>query len=355
MLGFERPVLRDAQVRGLGVGELVELDADLGEVETGHLLVEVLWQYIDPVLILAMVGPQLYLRQGLVGERVAHHERGVAGGAAQVDQAPFRQHDHIFAIDVVEVDLWFDRILRFAVIRIQPGHVDLDVEVTDVTDDGLVLHETEMFFRDEVAAAGCSDDDIGFFDRIDHFLDLEPIHSGLQGADRVDLRHDDATACACQRGGGAFADIPIAAYNGYLTGHHDVGGAADGIYQGFLTAIFVVELGFGNGVVDVDRGHWKGPLLHPFIETVYTRGGLFAEAFEVLYQLGIFVKHHIGEVAAVIQDHVERAVGAAEKERLLDTPVGFFEGLAFPCKNADARCGDRGSGLVLGGKDVTGT
>jgi hypothetical protein len=54
---------------------------------------------------------------------------------------------------VVKVNLWFDRIFGLAIILVQPGHIDLDIKVADITNDGLVLHSTEMFFRDQVAAA----------------------------------------------------------------------------------------------------------------------------------------------------------------------------------------------------------
>ena len=52
-----------------------------------------LGQEVDPDGILVWVGPQLNLRQHLVGEGVAHHEAGVAHGAAQVDQPALGQND----------------------------------------------------------------------------------------------------------------------------------------------------------------------------------------------------------------------------------------------------------------------
>ena len=43
----------------------------------------------------------------------------------------------------------------------QPRHVDLVVEVTDVPDDGLVLHARHVLRGDDVLVAGCRDDDVG--------------------------------------------------------------------------------------------------------------------------------------------------------------------------------------------------
>src|ERR1700722_14426214 len=129
------------------------------------------------------------------------------------------------------------------IVLIQPGHIDLDVEVPDITDDRLVLHRPEMFFSDQVPAAAGGDDDIGLFHRIDHLLHFEAVHSGLQGADRIDLGHDHTASGAFQGGGRAFAYVAIAAYDGYLTGHHHISRTANSIYQGFFTAVFVIELG----------------------------------------------------------------------------------------------------------------
>src|SRR6185437_4629200 len=207
----------------------------------------------------------LDLREGLVGEGVAHDERGVAGGAAQVHETAFGQDDDVLAIDVIHIDLGLDGILGMTIVLVQPGHVDLDVEVPDVTNDGFVLHQTEVFFRDQVAATGSGDDDIGFFHGIGHLLHVETVHGGLKGADGVDLGDDHAAAGTLEGSGGTLTYVAIAADNGNLAGHHHVRSTADGVDQGFFTTIFVVEFGFGDGVVDIDRGDGEGTLFHPLI------------------------------------------------------------------------------------------
>ena len=147
MLGLERAILWNTEISGLGVGQLVQLYADLGKMKAGYLLIKMLGKYIDLIFVFAGIAPQLDLGQGLVGERIAHHEGGVAGGAAQIDQAAFCQHDHILAVDVIYIDLGFDRILGMAIVLVQPGHVDLDVEVADIADDGFVFHRAGNAFR----------------------------------------------------------------------------------------------------------------------------------------------------------------------------------------------------------------
>ena len=78
--------------------------------------------------------------------------------------------------------------------RVQPVHLDLVVEVADVTNDRLVLHLPHVLERDDVPVAGRGDVDVAVprvvFDRVD----LESFHRGLQRVDRIDLGDDDARA-----------------------------------------------------------------------------------------------------------------------------------------------------------------
>ncbi len=98
MVRFERAGRGHADVVGLRLGELGQLHAQLVEVQPCDLLVQVLGQDVDLLLVLAGVGPQLELRQDLVGEAGRHDEARMAGGAAQVDQAPLRQKDQLLAV-----------------------------------------------------------------------------------------------------------------------------------------------------------------------------------------------------------------------------------------------------------------
>ena len=63
-------------------------------------------------------------------------------------------------------------------------------------------------------------------------------------------------------------------------------------------------------------------------------------------QFGVLLVDQGGQVAAVVQDHVQRfAVG--EEQRLLDAPIVFLVGFALPGEDRDAGLGDRGGGVIL--------
>ena len=98
MLGLEGAGARQVQIIGLCGAECGQLDAELVEMEGRDLLVEVLGQDVDLVLVFAVVGEELDLGQHLVGEGGTHDKARVAGGAAEIDQPAFGQHDRPLAV-----------------------------------------------------------------------------------------------------------------------------------------------------------------------------------------------------------------------------------------------------------------
>ena len=66
-----------------------------------HLLVEMLRQHIDVVLVFTAAREQLDLREHLVRKARRHHEARVAGGVAEVEQAPLRKQQ-----DTLKSSIW---------------------------------------------------------------------------------------------------------------------------------------------------------------------------------------------------------------------------------------------------------
>ena len=80
-------------------------------------------------------------------------------------------------------------------------------------------------------------------------------------------------------------------------------------------------------------------------------GRFFGEAADVVEQLGELVVDHRGEVAAVVENQVERLAGG-EEQRLLDAPIELLVVHALPGVNGDAGLGDRAGGVILRREDV---
>src|SRR5207248_225368 len=116
-------------------------------------------------------------------------------------------------------------LLGFAAfdLTLEPGDVDLDVEVADVADDGVVLHLLNVLGADNVAAAGGRDEDRALRGGFFHGGNFKAFHRGLQGVDGVDLGDDHAGAVTAHAVSAAFADIAIAGDDDNLAGKHHVG------------------------------------------------------------------------------------------------------------------------------------
>src|SRR3954464_3220969 len=95
VIRLERALDRHADIIGLLLAELRQLDAELVEVERRDLLVEMLGQDVDFVFSLAPAGPELDLGQRLVGEAGAHHEARMTGGAAEIHEAAPGEYDDL--------------------------------------------------------------------------------------------------------------------------------------------------------------------------------------------------------------------------------------------------------------------
>ena len=116
------------------------------EVKKSNLLIEDLREDIDADVELASLAEldvfvakclifglvQHDLSEDLVGERAGHDEGRVAGSTSQVDETSLGEEDDVATILHQEaVDLRLD-VLDGLCVGLQPGNVNLDIEVTNV-------------------------------------------------------------------------------------------------------------------------------------------------------------------------------------------------------------------------------
>ena len=134
----------NANVICLFSGESGQVGAQGWEVQSCNLLVQKLGQEVNLVLVLLGLLPvvqQVNLGKSLIGERARHNKRRVASGASQIQQTAAGQDDHAVTIREHEsVHLRLDVLDLDALHTLDSSHVDLVVKVTNVADDGIVLH-----------------------------------------------------------------------------------------------------------------------------------------------------------------------------------------------------------------------
>src|ERR1051325_3753681 len=117
----------------------------------------------------------------------------------------------------------FDRHSLYVFLTAQPGDIDFDIEVTDVANDGIILHGSHVFTPNDVTATGCRDEDVTFLDRFLHRGDFIALHRCLEGDDGINLRNDDTSTEAAHRMRTSFTDVAITCDDDHLAGHHNIG------------------------------------------------------------------------------------------------------------------------------------
>jgi hypothetical protein len=368
-VALEGTLDRETKVLGLDLGELGELSVDVGQVEKGDLLVEDLGENVDTDVELAGLAEldvlvsellisglvQHDLGKDLVGERAGHDERGVASGASQVDETALSEEDDVTAaLHQVAVDLGLDAGDRLSVL-LEPSNVDFDIEVTDVADDGVVGHSLEVLASKDVTATSGGDEDLTLRSSLLHGGDLEAGDSSLESVDGVDLSNDNAGTHGVESLGATLTDVTETGNNGDLASNHDIGGTLDAVNEGLTAAVKVVELGLGDGVVDVDGRDHKALALEHAVEVVDTSGGLLRDTVAVLEHLRVLLVDKGSKVTAVVEDQVERLAVLESSKLLLKAPLVLLLGLALPGEDGDTGSGDGSGGVVLCGEDVAGS
>jgi len=197
--GLVGALLGKVDVLGLFVGEDGQLDAELLKVSTSDLLVQIFGQDVDTKGELLRGRPESDLSENLVGEGARHDEGWVPSSASEVNETTFGEEDDVPAGWHGEpVDLRLDVHNGLGVL-LQPSDVNLNVEVTDVRDDGVFGHDREVLAGDDVPGAGSGDEDVGAGSGIFHGRNLESSHGCLKSVDWVDLGDKNTSAIRPQR------------------------------------------------------------------------------------------------------------------------------------------------------------
>lgn len=311
------------------------------------------------------------LSQHLVGERAGHDEGRVTSGTTQVDEATLSEEDDVAPAGHLEaVDLGLD-VLDGLGVLLEPGDVDLDVEVADVADDGVVAHGLEVLANDNVTAAGGGDEDLADGGSFLHGDDLVTRDGSLKSVDGIDLGDQDTSTHTVKSSNTALSDITVAGDDGNLTSNHDIGSALDTVDEGFPASVKVVELRLGDGVVDVDGRAEKTVVLvlEHSVEVVDTSSGLLGDTVAVLEHLGVFLVNESSEITTVVENKVELLAVLESVELLLQAPFVLLLGLSLPGEAArcvshlnevvglaylhwDTRSSNSSSGVVLSGENV---
>merc|ERR1711865_640362 len=394
---LERALRLHTDIISLLLGEHGKVGTKRRQMQACDLLVQRLGKQVDILLVALALLPvlqEIELTEHLVGEGARHHEGWVASGAAKVAQAARSKHDDAVAIREDEsIDLWLDVLDLDACHLLKGIHFNLIIKMSNVADDGIVLHLLHVFQGDDLEVASGGHKDVNLTNDLFQGGHLETLHACLQSADRVALCDEHACTSAAQRKGAALADVTVAAHHGALASNHDVSGPHDGVWQRVTATVDIVKLRLRHTVVHIDSWEQQLALGSHLLQTVHTRGGLLADTLAfcshpgipgLVYwdgilqelqdalELGIVGAGRVGQaailgilllellalvneqgrIATIIHEHIA-AILTRDSHHLLGAPPILREGLTLPCKHG--RCASLGNGrssMVLSAEDV---
>jgi hypothetical protein len=177
----------------------------------------------------------------------------MAGSATQVEETTLSKDDDAVAIwEFVAINLFFNIFNLNAWVAFQTSHVNLVVEVTHVSNNSVVLHLCHVSSHNNFVVASGSDEDVCSLDNRLKFLNFKSFHACLQGTDWVALGDDNASSAGLHGSGASFANITIAANYDLFTSNHDISGTHKTIWKRMAAAVNIIELLFGDTIVDVN-------------------------------------------------------------------------------------------------------
>jgi len=184
------------------------------------------------VFVVVFVCPELDLGEDLIGEGAGHHEGWVSSGTTEVEETSGGEDNDTVAIgEFVAVNLILDVLNLDAWVLLKSFHIDLVVEMSDVSNDRVVLHLGHILDHDNLVVSSGGHENVGGLNDTLEFLNFVAFHAGLEGADGVDFSDNDTGTTVLHGGGATLADISESADDDLLSGDHDIGGTHKTIWK----------------------------------------------------------------------------------------------------------------------------
>lgn len=194
----------------------------------------------------ALLGrPEGNLSEDLVRKGRRHDKGRMASSTPKIDEATLCKENDVVSIGEQEsIDLGLDVDDALGIL-FEPRNINLNIKVSDIADDRIVLHLGEVFARDDIAAPSRRDENVALWSSSLHRDDFVTLKRRLKGVDGIDFRDEDSSAHSAEGTSAAFSDISVAGDDADFTTDHDVCSSLDAIDQRLTTAIYMLEDGRG--------------------------------------------------------------------------------------------------------------
>lgn len=156
----------------------------------------------------------------------------MTSGATKIQKSTFSKHDDTMTIwEFESVYLWFDLDSLNSWISFKSSHVNLIIEMTNVTDDGIVLHLGHVGSHNNSLVSGTCDVDISCSKNAIESLDLETFHACLKSTDWINLNYNNSGTTVLHGLGTSLTDITVSENNSLFTSNHNISGSHKTIWK----------------------------------------------------------------------------------------------------------------------------
>jgi len=173
------------------------------------------------------------------------------------------------------------------------------VKVTNVAYNSVILHLSHVVNHYNAGVSSCCHIDVSFFQDALESLYLEAFHASLKCANRVNFCDDHSSSTTLKSSSATLANITISTDDSLLASNHDISSSHYTIREGMSASIYVIKLGFGNTVVDINGSGDKFVLCSHLFQSVHPSGCFFRYSDESLGDLspflGVFVLNGISD------------------------------------------------------------
>lgn len=192
---------------------------------------------------------------------VQWHNRGWEDDLNYEKNTFSKENNGVTIIEIELINLRLDVNSSNVGGRFQSFSFNFVIEVTDVTNNSVVLHLAHLIKSNNSLVSSSSHVNIDDAQHILNSNNLIALHAGLKCANGVDLSNVHSCTASSHCLSASFSDISETADEDFLSWNHNVSSSVDTVNQRVLASVNVIKFRFGNWVVYVNAGTDESVLL----------------------------------------------------------------------------------------------
>lgn len=181
----------DINIVGLLLSKYGKLSSKGWKMESSNLLIEFFWKKINfssSIFVGIPIFPKLNLCKSLVCEWAWHDKWWMSSGTSKIQKSTFSKDDDSMSVwEFKSITLWLNVDSLDTWVVLYSSHINFIIEVTNVSNNSIVLHLSHMWGHDNSFVTSCCNKDISLRNDTLESLDLKTFHACLESTDWINF------------------------------------------------------------------------------------------------------------------------------------------------------------------------